>query len=641
MDSSIGGSSFSIQWLPPLLLLLVLTFVLPSMPPFTSTTTKASGKSGTPTSSPAAARALSLPPLPELPSLTPIPYPAAADQHSDMGHSTGLIQVVIFEAADRDNIGGSAYGGQRSICCTPDLAKLEGCKQGEVIRIPSATDINWPIVLNVQFSGKSLSTIMNGKTLWKNPDGYLPGRMAPLMKFYVYMSLAYVLLCVTWFFQYMRFWKDILQLQHCITVVIALGLFEMILWYFEFENFNRTGTRPVGITTWVVTVGAVRRTVSRLLILSVSMGYGVVRPTLGGLTSKVLLLGITYFVATELLDITEYVGTINDVSGRARLFLVLPDAFLDAFLILWIFTSLSKTLEQLQAKRSSVKLDTYRKFSNSLAVAVIASVVWIGYELIPDRTWGFMLGSIGLYWFASVLRSFRCPGPAFVFLASELSVRRCSKKSYFCWWGGVLGVNLTMWYNGSIINSLRSHCLHSLGLIQLSSLSLFIILALGKEIFERSLELFLFQNYDMLYWVHCQLPDLGNATTYFKRYPSLCWVITLGPCLTNSKLSYCTREATLWKIMVYFKATDPFNERWQSAWIITAFWDILAFGLLCVICYLWAPSQSSQRYAYSDEKGEEFDDEETQSLTRGKPEGDISLAKQDNLEDEEEEDKRE
>ena len=49
------------------------------------------------------------------------------------------------------------------------------------------------------------------------------------------------------------------------------------------------------------------------------------------------------------------------------------------------------------------------------------------------------------------------------------------------------------------------------------------------------------------------------------------------------------------------------------------------------------------RYAYSEEKGEEFDDEETQSLTRGMPEGDISLAKQDNNseEDEEEEDKRE
>ncbi|KAK6945582.1 Transmembrane protein GPR107/GPR108-like [Dillenia turbinata] len=413
----------------------------------------------------------------------------AAEQLSEMEQSTGLIQVVIFEAADRDTIGGSAYGGQRSICCTPDLAKLEGCKQGEVIRIPSAADPEWPITLNVHFSGNDLFTrmkdrviyikktgmynlffiscdptlkdlVMSGRTFWQNPNGYLPGRMAPLMKFYVYMSLAYALLCLIWFSQYVRFWKDILQLQHCITIVIALGLFEMTLWHAEYANFNDMGTRPVGITTWVVTVGAIRKTVSRLLILCVSMGYGVVRPTLGGLTSKVLLLGATYFLASELLDIAENVGTINDISGRARLFLVLPDAFLDAFLILWIFTSLSKTLEQLQAKRSSVKLDIYRKFSNALAAAVIASAAWIGYE-------------------------------------------------------------------------------------------------------------------------------------------------------------------------VYFKATDPFNERWKSAWIITAFWDILNFALLCVMCYLWAPSQNSQRYAYSDEMKEEFEDEEeAQSLTRGISEGNVSLVKQ-------------
>ncbi|KAI4296270.1 hypothetical protein L6164_036243 [Bauhinia variegata] len=431
---------------------------------------------------------------------------AAAEENSDMAHG---IQVILFEAADRNDIGGSAYGGQRAICCTPDLAKLEGCKQGEVIRRPSATDINWPFILNVHFIGNDLTTsldytevpitktgmynlffvacdpklkdmVMSGKTIWKNPDGYLPGRMAPLKKFYVFMMLAYLCLSIFWFLQYLRFWKDVLQLQHCITAVIGLGLLEMILWYFEYVNFNNTGMRPVVITTWVVTVGALRKTISRLLILCVSMGYGVVRPTLGGLTSKVILLGITYFIASEMLDITEYVGTINDVSGRARLLLVLPDALLDAFLILWIFTSLSRTLEQLQAKRSSVKLDIYRKFSNALAVTVVSSVAWIGFE-------------------------------------------------------------------------------------------------------------------------------------------------------------------------IYFKATDPFNERWQSAWIITAFWDILAFALLCVICFLWAPSQSSQRYAYSEEVGEESDDEEAQSLTNGNPKGgELSLVKQekngrsDDEEDEsEEEDKRE
>ncbi|KAJ6809192.1 transmembrane protein 87B-like [Iris pallida] len=439
----------------------------------------------------------------------------AAERHSSMEHSTGLVQAIIFEAADRDNIGGSAYGGQRSICCTPDLAKLEGCKQGEVIRRPSSVDPNWPVVISTHFSANYIDVKMetrevpitktgmynlffiscdpqlrglkmSGKTFWKNPGGYLPGRMAPLMTFYTFMSIAYLLLSVLWFAQYIRFWKDILPIQNCITLVIALGLFEMTLWYFEYLNFNNTGMRPIGITTWVVTVGAVRKTISRLLILSVAMGYGVVRPTLGGLTSKVLLLGITYFLATELLDIAENVGTIDDISGKARLFLVLPDAFLDAFLILWIFTSLSRTLEKLQARRSSVKLDIYRKFTNALAVSVIASVSWIGYE-------------------------------------------------------------------------------------------------------------------------------------------------------------------------VFFKATDPFSERWQSAWIITAFWDILALGLLCVMCYLWAPSQSSQRYAYSGEVGEDGDIEEAQSLTKGSSDGgDLGLVKLDkkernaehsdvfSLEDEEaEEDKRE
>lgn len=287
------------------------------------------------------------------------------------------MQALIFETAQRDNIGGSAYGGQKAICCTPDLAKLEGCKQGEVIRRPSEEDSKWPYVKGVHFheyeSEVTLETvtvpitktgmynlyfiscepkleglIMTGKTIWKNPTGYLPGRMAPLLTFYGFMSLAYVLLGLVWFFQYARFWREILQLQNCITFIIALGMLEMALWYFEYATFNATGVRSTGITVWAITFGAVKRTISRVTILVVSMGFGVVRPTLGGITSKVVLLGATFFMASELLDLVENVGSINDMSGKARLFLVLPVAILDAFFIIWIFTSLSKTLEKLQ-----------------------------------------------------------------------------------------------------------------------------------------------------------------------------------------------------------------------------------------------------------------------------------------------------
>ncbi|KAI5056406.1 hypothetical protein GOP47_0028725 [Adiantum capillus-veneris] len=397
----------------------------------------------------------------------------SAARHTEYESSNGLVQAILFEASDRDKIGGSAYGGRIAICCTPDLAKVEGCKQGEVILRPSDNP-NWPLQIPIFFKGNSLEAsmqaenvnitktgmynlyfifcdpqlkglVIDGTTRWKNPSGYLPGRMAPLMTFYGLMSLAYLVLGVAWMSQYIRYWRDILALQNYLTAIIALGMFEVTLWYFEYANFNVTGRRPIGITFWAVTFGTVKKTLSRLLILVVSMGYGVVRPTLGGLTSKVILLGATYFIAAEVLDVFEHVGTINDLSGKARLFLVLPVAILDAFFILWIFTSLSKTLEKLQARRMVAKLELYRKFTNALAVSVVISVAWIGYEL-------------------------------------------------------------------------------------------------------------------------------------------------------------------------YFKATDPFSERWQSAWIILAFWNNLTFALLCVICALWAPSQNSTRYAYSDEAGENFDDEEALPL---------------------------
>lgn len=122
----------------------------------------------------------------------------------------------------------------------------------------------------------------------------------------------------------------------------------MAFWYFEYTNFNSTGYRPMGVTVWAVTFSAVKKTVSRMLLLVVSMGYGVVKPTLGSITPIVLVLGIAYFVASEALELYEHLGNINDFSGKARIFLVLPVTLLDACFILWIFSSLSKTLEKLQ-----------------------------------------------------------------------------------------------------------------------------------------------------------------------------------------------------------------------------------------------------------------------------------------------------
>lgn len=293
-----------------------------------------------------------------------------------MQQNTGLVEAIILEVKDRERIGGSFLKSDL-ICCTRALSKEGYCTVGEVIIQKNQENSELPKRVKTFFQGTDeevkmepqtvqinstgmyylyfmfcdpqlKGTIVKGRTVWRNPDGYLPGKMTPLMTFYGLMSLAYLLLGLIWFLRFVQFWKDIIQLHYHITVVIALGMCEMAIWYFEYANFNSTGTRPMGITLWAVTCSSVKKTLSRLLLLVVSMGFGVVRPTLGVITSRVLLLGLVYFVASEALELVEHLGNINDFSGKTKLVLVLPVVFLDTCFILWIFSSLSKTLEKLQ-----------------------------------------------------------------------------------------------------------------------------------------------------------------------------------------------------------------------------------------------------------------------------------------------------
>lgn len=81
---------------------------------------------------------------------------------------------------------------------------------------------------------------------------------------------------------------------------------------------------------------------------------------------QIIALAASYFVAVCALDITTNVGTIDDLTSTARILLVLPVAILDAVFILWVFTSLSRTLNQLQARRASSKLELYRCVSMGL-----------------------------------------------------------------------------------------------------------------------------------------------------------------------------------------------------------------------------------------------------------------------------------
>mmetsp|Transcript_1135 Transcript_1135/g.2014 ORF Transcript_1135/g.2014 Transcript_1135/m.2014 type:complete len:521 (-) Transcript_1135:1470-3032(-) len=337
--------------------------------------------------------------------------PSIAAEYGSTDGDTGLVQAVVFEVHDRDRIGyTTADGMTRRYCCTKELVAKTRCYPGRLIVQPHAGNEDWPWQTDIYFTDNDTvayavdeavtitdtgmyylwfvicdpnlaGVTISGQTTWKNPGGYLPGMMASYLPFFGLMSIAYLGVGFMWFVQYFRKWRDVMPLQNCITAVVALGMIEMSTWYFDYVNFNSTGFRPYDTTLWAVIVGSMRKTISRMLLLVVAMGYGVVRPTLGGLTSKVIALGTAYLIAACTLDVMTNVGTIDDLTSSARIFLVLPVAVLDAVFILWIFTALSKTLAQLQQRRQTAKLELYRHFTNTLAVAVVISVSWIAYEM--------------------------------------------------------------------------------------------------------------------------------------------------------------------------------------------------------------------------------------------------------------------
>ena len=88
-------------------------------------------------------------------------------------------------------------------------------------------------------------------------------------------------------------------------------------------------------------------------------------------------------MAVSALDVITNVGTIDDLTSLARMLLVLPVAALDGIFILWVFTSLSRTLNQLQARKATGKLELYRCAAGVCAVAGMAGCMQLA---IPRPT---------------------------------------------------------------------------------------------------------------------------------------------------------------------------------------------------------------------------------------------------------------
>ena len=233
---------------------------------------------------------------------------------------------------------------------------------------------------------------------FKSQEGYLSAIDRPLLKFYSMMCLVYSCYAVVWSVFCFLHWRDLLRLQYWICAVIALGLIEKSIFLAEYIHMNDYGVVLQGVELFAELVSVLKRTLARVLVIIVSLGFGIVKPRLGDVMRKVLCVGFLFFILASC-EAGLRVYKVRDSRSLSELAAAVPLSLTDAVISFWIMTSLLETLKNLKLRRNIVKLSLYRHFFNILALCVLAALVYLVWSVVTHR-----VSVVTLYYFSPICR---------------------------------------------------------------------------------------------------------------------------------------------------------------------------------------------------------------------------------------------
>ena len=178
------------------------------------------------------------------------------------------------------------------------------------------------------FRGKGVE--VNGHTQWLNPYGHLMGRLYGYLPFYAVMTLIFSLAATLWFSFNLYYRQSLASVQHCISVVLALCLIESFTWFLDYYLWNEFGSRNVTLIIVGILLTVSRLSVSRMLVVAVSLGWGVVRPSLGKNKWRLIALGALYFLCETGLELIQRYSQIDANVEKWRIGLIIPVSVLNS-----------------------------------------------------------------------------------------------------------------------------------------------------------------------------------------------------------------------------------------------------------------------------------------------------------------------
>ncbi|KAJ0008714.1 hypothetical protein NQD34_016129 [Periophthalmus magnuspinnatus] len=258
------------------------------------------------------------------------------------------------------------------------------------------------------------------KVEMKGPHDYSSPADWPLMMFFMAMCIVYVLFGALWLVWCACYWRDLLRIQFWIGAVIILGMLEKAVFYSEYQSIRYKGDYVQGAVIFAELLSALKRSLARILVLIVSLGYGIVKPRLGTTVHRLVAVGLLYLLFSSVEGVLRVTGSFyGTVALVANLSLSLIDScvmwwisftlqnevrpqglvnplnlfvfvqtmyncmfglhycYLFSLICKYIFISLSQTTRLLKLRRNVVKLSLYQHFTNTLIFSVVASIIFI------------------------------------------------------------------------------------------------------------------------------------------------------------------------------------------------------------------------------------------------------------------------
>jgi hypothetical protein len=130
--------------------------------------------------------------------------------------------------------------------------------------------------------------------------------------------------------------------------------------YLHYTEWNELGTQLYMVAAIGFLCGVAKRTVSRVLVLIASMGYGVVKPSLGDDWHRVLYLALMYGGLSLVYVFVRVLPDASKSSTRAQKdaigMVVIALSITDAAFYTWTLQALNKNIATLAQRKQAAKL---------------------------------------------------------------------------------------------------------------------------------------------------------------------------------------------------------------------------------------------------------------------------------------------